>query len=168
MEILMLDRFLPLIILLYIYHITDGNVPKNKFQKMSFKFLNERKLSSRKLTMAQNDFEISKPLLTCSELFDSILRGKKPAYKNVSDDFLIISETNETMRHPIFDVNISSYVSEVLSSDQNAGARLKPLFAVVTGMGRGKTRMLVEMQKQFNAQPNVFCLALTFNRLAII
>jgi hypothetical protein len=125
-------------------------------------------MRSRKLTMAQNDFEISKPLLTCSELFDSILRKKKPAYKNVSDDFLIISETNETMRHPIFDVNISSYVLEVLSSNPKAGARLKPLFAVVTGMGRGKTRMLVEMQKQFNAQPNVFCLALTFNRHGII
>ena len=155
-----LDRFLRLLIY--------GNVPKNKFQKMSFKFLNERKLSSRKLTMAQNDFEISKPLLTCSELFDSILQGKNPVYKNVSVDFLIISETNETMRHPIFDVEIEAYVSKVLSSNPKAGARMKPLFAVVTGMGRGKTRMLVEMQKHFNAQPNVFCLALTFNRLAII
>jgi hypothetical protein len=125
-------------------------------------------MRSRKLTMAQNDFEISKPLLTCSELFDSILRGKNPVYKNVSVDFLIISETNETMRHPIFDVEIEAYVSKVLSSNPKAGARMKPLFAVVTGMGRGKTRMLVEMQKQFNAQPNVFCLALTFNRHAII
>ena len=152
MFFLLFDRFLPFVRLF----------PKNRFQKRSVKYLNQRKLFRRKLN--KNDFEISKPLLTCSELFDSILRDKFPAYKKDSEDFLIISETNDTMRHPIFDVNIRAYVSEVLSSDQNAGARLKPLFAVVTGMGRGKTRMLVEMQRKFNEFPKVFCLALTFNR----
>ena len=111
-----------------------------------------------------NDSEISKPLLTCSELLDSILRDKVPVYKNETEAFLIISECNDTMLHPMFDVDIDLNVSTVLSSNRNAGARLKPLFAVVTGMGRGKTRMLVEMQRKFNEKPNVFCLALTFNR----
>ena len=111
-----------------------------------------------------NDSEISKPSLTCSELFDSILRDKVAVYKNETEAFLIISECNDTMLHPMFDVDIDLNVSTVLSSNRNAGARLKPLFAVVTGMGRGKTRMLVEMQRKFNEKPNVFCLALTFNR----
>jgi hypothetical protein len=111
-----------------------------------------------------SDFEISKPLLTCSELLDSILRDKVAVYKNGTEAFLIISECNDTMLHPMFDVDIDFNVSSVLSSNRNAGARLKPLFAVVTGMGRGKTRMLVEMQRKFNEKPNVFCLALTFNR----
>ena len=154
MVILLLNRFLPLIMLF----------PKIRFQKTSLKYFNQGKIFSRKLTSTQNEFNIPKPLLTCSELFDSILRDKVPVYINKTEDFLIISEFNETMRHDIFDVNITEYVTKVLSSNQNAGARLKPLFAVVTGMGRGKTRMLVEMQKEFNKKPNVFCLALTFNR----
>ena len=125
-----------------------------------------QRLNSREqiLKMSNADSESLKPLLTCKELFDSILRDKVPVYKNESEDFLIISEFNETMRHVMFDVNITEYVSKVLTSNQDAGARLKPLFAVVTGMGRGKTRMLVEMQKEFNKNPKVFCLALTFNR----
>ena len=111
-----------------------------------------------------NDSEISKPLPTCSELFNSILRDKVPVYKNETEAFLIINKPSETMLHPIFDVDIDTYVSKVLSSTTDADTRLKPLFAVVTGMGRGKTRMLVEMQRKFNEKSNVFCLALTFNR----
>ena len=46
--------------------------------------------------MSNADSESSKPLLTCKELFDSILRDKVPVYKNETGDFLIISEFNET------------------------------------------------------------------------
>ena len=152
--ILSLNRFLPLLMLF----------PKIRFQKTFLKYFNQRKFFSRKLTTNRNGFNISKSLLTCSEIFDSILRDKVPIYKNERGDFLIINKPSETMRHEIFDVDIDAYVSEVLSSTKDADTRLKPLFAVVTGMGRGKTRMLVEMQKEFNKKPNVFCLALTFNR----
>ena len=103
-----------------------------------------------------NDSELFKPLLTCSELLDSILRDKVPVYKNETESFLIINKPSETMLHPIFDVDIDTYVSNVLSSPADADTRLKPMFAVVTGMGRGKTRMLVEMQRKFNEKPNVF------------
>jgi len=165
---------------------TNGNAAKKAFQDtifrrlMSIKYRNQQKsetIQSRRFFSKKsgmktfemrntdaNDSEISKPLLTCSELLDSILRDKVPVYKNETEAFLIISECNDTMLHPMFDVDIDLNVSTVLSSNRNAGARLKPLFAVVTGMGRGKTRMLVEMQRKFNEKPNVFCLALTFNR----
>ena len=152
--ILLLNRFLPLLMLF----------PKIRFQKTSLKYFNQRKIFSRKLTSTQNDFNTSKPLLTCSELFYSILHNQIPVYKNELQDFLIINKPSEIMRHKIFNVNITEYVSKVLSSNQDADARLKQLFAVVTGMGRGKTRMLVEMQKEFNKNPKVFCLALKFNR----
>ena len=142
--------------------------------RLSFKSRNQgnsgsiqfQRLNSREqiLKMSNADSESSKPLLTCKELFDSILRDKVPVYKNETGDFLIINKPSETMRHEIFDVDIDAYVSEVLSSTKDADTRLKPLFAVVTGMGRGKTRMLVEMQREFNKNPKVFCLALTFNR----
>eukprot|EP01042_Synura_sphagnicola_P002266 gene2266-2708_t len=51
--------------------------------------------------------------------------------------------------------------------------REQPLYAVVTGMGRGKTRFLVELQRELNSNPldvphldsAVFCVAITFNNL---
>ena len=98
-----------------------------------------------------------------SELFDSILFDKLPMYKNETEAFLIMSEVSETMLHPMFDVGIEKYVTAVVNSKANAGARFKPLFAVVTGVGRGKTRMLVELQRKLNARPDVFALAVTFN-----
>ena len=165
---------------------TNGNAAKKAFQDtifrrlMSIKYRNQQKsetIQSRRFFSKKsgmktfemrntdaNDSEISKPLLTCSELLDSILRDKVPVYKNETEAFLIINMPSQTMLHPIFDVDIDTYVSKVLSSTTEADTRFKPLFAVVTGMGRGKTRMLVEMQRKFNEKPNVFCLALTFNR----
>ena len=107
---------------------------------------------------------IGEGTLTSSELFRSILFDKVPVFKKETEAYLIINECNDTMLHPIIDMDIDEKVSSVLSSYRNPGVRLKPLFAVVTGMGRGKTRMLVEMKRKLNEKPNVFCLALTFNR----
>ncbi len=94
----------------------------------------------------------------------SILRGKVPHYKSgEDDDNIIINAPIQTMQHPIFDVNITEYVSAILESRKVSDFRLKPLFAVVTGMGRGKTRMLVELQKNFNRKENVLSVGITFN-----
>ena len=94
----------------------------------------------------------------------SILRGKVPNYKSgEDDDNMIINAPIQTMQHPIIDVNITEYVSAILDSNKVSDFRLKPLFAVVTGMGRGKTRMLVELQKNFNQKENVLSFAITFN-----
>jgi hypothetical protein len=102
---------------------------------------------------------------TNSELFNLILRDKVPVYKKECHEYAIINDLNYTMLHPYisFDEKIENYTTQVLSSPREASPRLKPLFAVVTGMGRGKTRLLVELKKQFNSKPNVFCLAITFN-----
>ena len=85
-------------------------------------------------------------------------------FKKKTEEYNIINGYRSTMLHPYIDVDIDHYVSNVLSSEPEADSRLKQLFAVVTGMGRGKTRMLVEMQRKLNEKPNVFCLAVTFNR----
>jgi hypothetical protein len=136
-----------------------------RFRNVVFKSLQKypRRLASDKISGMGTDKSNKDILRTNSELFNSILRDKVPAYKLVDNEYLIINTPNETLRHPAFDVKIESYVSKVLSSRPIADPRYKPLFAVVTGMGRGKTRMLIELQKQFNSKPNVFCLAITFN-----
>ena len=137
---------------------------QGKSDSIQFQRLNSKVQILKMSNADASDFEISKPLLTCSELLDSVLRDKVAVYKNETEAFLIINKPSETMLHSIFDVDIDTYVSKVLSSTTDADTRLKPLFAVVTGMGRGKTRMLVELQRKFNEKPNIFCLALTFNR----
>ena len=83
--------------------------------------------------------------------------------KNEIEDYSIISEPIVTMLHPVIDIDITEYASRILSSRRKAGARFKPLFAIVTGMGRGKTRTLVEIQRELNKKSDVLCLALTFN-----
>ena len=137
---------------------------QGKSDSIQFQRLNSKEQILKMSSADANDFKVSKRLLTCTELVDSILRDKVPVYKNETEAFLIINKPSETMLHSIFDVDIDTYVSKVLSSTTDADTRLKPLFAVVTGMGRGETRMLVIMQRKFNEKPNVFCLSLTFNR----
>jgi len=44
-------------------------------------------------------------------------------------------------------------------------SRVIPLHAVVTGVGRGKTRYLVELQEELNQRPKVLCVAITFNNM---
>jgi hypothetical protein len=126
---------------------------KYQCYKNIFQYQNRRNMATKALGMWLTD---KRRADICIDLFDSILQDKAPAYKKEENEFLIINAPDETLRHPILDLDINSYVSEVLSSRSN------PLFAVATGVGRGKTRMLVEMQRKFNENPNVFCLALTF------
>ena len=97
------------------------------------------------------------------DMYKKILDGKIPAFKEESDDYLIINMPAYTMKHPILDVDINEYVSNVLSSDPNEIGRSKSFFAVVAGVGKGKTRTLVEMQKKLNEVDSIFCLTITFN-----
>ena len=97
------------------------------------------------------------------EMLDVILKDKAPFFKNEDDAYLIIDSPSITMQHPILDVNINEYVSLVLESKKKSCNRSKPLFALVTGIGRGKTRMLVELKRSFNKKENVLCVAITFN-----
>jgi hypothetical protein len=98
-------------------------------------------------------------------MYHSILDGKVPAFKEESEVFSIISEYDLTMKHPIIDTNIDEYASKVNNSGFKAGFRTKPLFAIVTGVGRGKTRTLIELQKRLNEFPDTFCIAITFNKI---
>jgi hypothetical protein len=122
-------------------------------------FFSREKLGTKPLEMSLTN---ERHIETCAALFDSMLRDKVPAYKKKDDDFLIINTPNETLGHPVLGAEIDTYVSAVLSSKPNADRHSKPLFAVVAGAGKGKTRMLVEMQRKFNEKPNVFSLALTY------
>ena len=152
---------------MFIFNFLLLSVPSvHSFQKarignvLSLKTFHKLKSTSQGKEEIQS---IGEGTLTSSELFRSILFDKVPVFKKETEDYLLINSPSTTLQHPYLDGDIDKYVSKVLSSDAVADSRLKPLFAVVTGMGRGKTRMLVEMKRKLNEKPNVFCLALTFN-----
>ena len=92
-----------------------------------------------------------------------MLSGKRPVIKVEADYYTIINSPAITMRHPMIDIDINQYARTILSSPREVDPRFKPLFAIVTGMGRGKTRLLVELQRELNKQPTVYCVAVTFN-----
>ena len=104
---------------------------------------------------------VFKRLPTCSALFDSTLLDKVPVYKVETEAFLTVSDT---VHRPVLGVGTDLSISSALSSSRSAGARLKPLLAVAAGMGRSKTRKLVEVQRELSRKPSVLCLALTLSR----
>ena len=131
MVILLIDRFYPLLIILCMCYTTDGNVPKNRFQKMSFKYFNNRKIFRKKITTTQNDFEIdfqATAYMQWTVWFDFAQRNS--SLQNETEDFLIINKPSETMLHSIFDVDIDTYVSKVLTSTTDADTRLTSLLVL--------------------------------------
>jgi hypothetical protein len=53
------------------------------------------------------------------------------------------------MKHPILGIDISILSEDILSNDPDPSGR-KPMYCIVTGMGKGKTRLLVEINKYMN------------------
>ena len=97
------------------------------------------------------------------DCFTTMLKERDPVMIITTDTYTIINDPHVTFKHPVIDVDISEYASRILSSNREASPRFKPLFAVVTGVGRGKTRTLVEIQRELNKKSNVLCHAMTFN-----
>ena len=100
------------------------------------------------------------------ELFQGVLGDKKPIFKgNVPDDYLIIDEPHKTLKHDIINADIDGHVGQIKASAQvKPDPRDKKLFAIVTGVGRGKTRTLIEIMKKVNNDyKKTVCLAITFN-----
>ena len=100
------------------------------------------------------------------DMFERILGDKVPRFKDPeSDEFLITNDPGLTLRHDVFDVDIAGHVDKISKSFPLASNRMKPLFAIVSGMGRGKTRTLIEIKKEINLRNTSLCLAITFNAL---
>jgi len=67
------------------------------------------------------------------------------------------------MKQPMIDSNIVAIVDRVLTNEDIIGHRSNAFFAIVTGMGRGKTRTLVEMDREMNSREGVLSVAITYN-----
>ena len=82
---------------------------------------------------------------------------------NKSDKkFMIMNNPSKTLGHPMIGMDIKGLVSNILSCNIQ-DARDNPLFAIVTGVGRGKTRTLVELNKELNNIDYVLSIPITFN-----
>ena len=65
----------------------------------------------------------------------------------------------------MINADINGHVGKIMSNAQTMPSpRIKSLFAIVSGVGRGKTRTLVEIMRTININhPETLCLAVTFN-----
>ena len=81
------------------------------------------------------------------------------------EKFLIINAPSITLKHDMINSAIDVHVQKIMSNRNKVpDSRLKNLFAIVTGMGRGKTRTLVEITRKINGGSSTnLCVAITFN-----
>jgi len=92
----------------------------------------------------------------------------RPRFMDRDDNYLIINNPKMTMSHPMIDVNIKQSVDRVFTNDDIPDSRMKSFFAIVTGMGRGKTRTLVEMDREVNQREKALSIAITYNNLWVL
>ena len=95
-------------------------------------------------------------------MFQKMLGEKNPSDID-SVDFTIMSSPKRTSKHPALGLNIEEASVIIKSRDINLESRDIPLYAIVSGVGRGKTRYLVELQKELRNTASVLCVAITFN-----
>ena len=134
-------------------------------QLESFKF-------RKNVIVSQNHYYCPVSASRNSQFWDdawhSLLKHQKcPDALFAIDDpmYQIINNPSKTLKHPLIDVDMESIVHKVFNGhgedEQNSR---KPMVAVVTGMGRGKTRLLVEIDRTIrNKYPDTISIAITFN-----
>lgn len=103
--------------------------------------------------------------INIDRVFDEKL-SRRTYYSNNRDadtNFLIINDPDVTMGHPLLGIDIEAEVRRIRTLRLLPSSRMKAMFAVVTGVGRGKTRLLVELDLELKKHPNVCSIAITFN-----
>eukprot|EP01031_Cornospumella_fuschlensis_P038929 gene38929-47353_t len=122
----------------------------------------------RPLFSATASSALGKSRLDYAGLMRRICEGLQPAvlqakYDKFHPNVLIMNKPNVTMQHPYLSMNITEKADLVLADKEAPSCRTKPLFAVVTGMGRGKTRFCVELDWELKRRSNVVSIPITFN-----
>lgn len=119
------------------------------------------------LRRSSDSISIKPPEISGSNKYDLLFKKYFPAMpsfnREMDPNFTIINAVDITMRHPILGVDVQSIVERIMRSYSKPDSRLKPMFALVTGMGRGKTRLLVELDKEFKKYESVLSIPITYN-----
>ena len=88
------------------------------------------------------------------------------AYVN-DPKYSIINDPDDTMNHPMINDVTADAVGRILKNQEDGG-RNNSLFAVVAGIGRGKTRLLVELDAALRnytfGDKQILPIAITFNK----
>ena len=86
--------------------------------------------------------------------------------ESAQNDFnrCLIDRPEITMSHPVIDFNVERTCDDILvSAKVPPSYRIKPVLAVVRGMGSGKTRCFEELRRELLRRPGVLSLGITFN-----
>lgn len=75
----------------------------------------------------------------------------------------IIDNPDFTLKQPYIDsAFIDHYTDAIATAENPPGPKTNPLWVTMAGMGKGKTRFFVELEKALNQREGVFAVAITF------
>eukprot|EP01042_Synura_sphagnicola_P036864 gene36864-biopygen31600 len=102
------------------------------------------------------------------EMFHKILGDKYPSDVE-SADYTILNSPELTGKHPALGLNTKETCDciqsrESFTSPHSYDPNDIPVYAIVSGAGRGKTRYLYELQKELQKIPTILCVAITFSQ----
>eukprot|EP01033_Poteriospumella_lacustris_P006379 gene6379-4584_t len=103
---------------------------------------------------------------TLKEVFSEVLSSQQRVINVDTRPLSIIDSPSRTLRQPYTNPDpsfVTRAADKIISDKVLIGSRSNPLHATLAGKGKGKTRFLVELEKELNTRDGVFALAITFN-----
>ena len=98
------------------------------------------------------------------EVFSEVLSSKQRVINVDTRPLSIIDSPSRTLKQPYLNPSLVTHWADVIATDESRiGDRTTPLYATLAGKGKGKTRFVVELEKELNQSDDVFALAITFN-----
>lgn len=101
------------------------------------------------LATVENSYSLHSEEFWIENVFSKLFAQPPPLDDgtSINEDYVIMNAPHVTLKHPLISVNISEIVHMILSRRDEPDSRFKPMYAIVTGLGRGKTRVLFELDK---------------------
>lgn len=101
-------------------------------------------------------------------LYVDVFRTALNSQPNVNDlnnrTLTIIDNPDFTLKHPyIGSALIDQWTDAIATAENPPGPKTNPLYVTLAGMGKGKTRLFVELEKALNQREGVFAVAITFS-----
>lgn len=117
------------------------------------------------LATVENSYSLHSEEFWIENIFSKLFVQPPPLDDGTSiyEDYVIMNAPHVTLKHPLISVNISEIVHMILSRRDEPDSRFKPMYAIVTGLGRGKTRVLFELDKALKQDKSIISSTITFN-----
>lgn len=98
------------------------------------------------------------------DIFRAVLNSQPNVNHHDNRTLSIIDRPEFTLKHQYIGQSlVDSWANEIATAENIPGPKTNPLYVTLAGMGKGKTRLIVEIEKALNQCENVFAVAITFS-----